>query len=108
MSATELREIFTAAQARFRKGALSREISYYFTFGPGPGEKWSVWLGPDRCEVKEGKHVERADCVVKTTAALFLRMVSKGYTPTAMDFMRGKIKSNDPMLLKDLGKALGL
>ena len=104
MSAQQLREIFTAAQERFRPGALSREISYYFTFGPGPGEKWSVWLGPDRCEVKEGKHLDRADCVVKTSPSLFLRMVRKGYKPGAMDFMRGKIKSNDPtklQLLKD-------
>jgi len=108
MSEEELREIFSQAESRFRPGRIDREITYYFTLGPGEGEKWTAWIGPDRCEVKEGKHVDRADCVLKTSTAMFLRMIRDGYVPGAMDFMRGRLKSNDPWLLKELQKALGL
>ncbi len=32
-------------------------------------------------------------------------MVRDGYTPGAFDFLRGKVKSNDPTLLQELKKA---
>lgn len=108
MSADQLRQIFREAEARFAPGRVDRETTFYFTFGSGPGEKWTAWIGPDRCEVKEGKHLDNADCVLKTTTDLFLRMVRDGYMPGTMDFMRGKIKSNDPLLLRELQKALAL
>ncbi len=104
----ELRRVFEQLPGRFRKGALGRDLSYYFSFGDAPGEKWTVVVGPERCEVKEGRHVEKADCVLKTTPDFFLRMVREGYEPGFLDFARGKIKSNDPILLRDLKSAFGL
>ena len=98
----EIRAIFENMESRFKKGQLDREISYYFTLGKGVGEKWTVRVGPERCEVLEGKQADQADCVLKTTTKYFLKLIRDGHTPTPMDFMRGKIKSNDPMLLKEL------
>lgn len=104
----ELREIFAEAKERFRPGRIERSLCFYFTFGDGPGEKWTAWISKDACEVREGKHAERADCVIKTSASFFLQMVRDGYVPGAMDFLRGKIKSNEPLLLRELQRALGL
>jgi len=104
----ELRDIFGQMRTHFRVGRLTEETSFYFTLGDGPAEKWTVKVGPERCEVGEGKLVDQADCVVKTSPELFLKMVKGQYTPGAMDFMRGKIKSNDPLKLKVLQEAFDL
>ncbi|MFC1708293.1 hypothetical protein ACFL59_15990 [Planctomycetota bacterium] len=108
MSEAALREIFAQLESNFQEGALDRDISYYFSFGDGPAEKWTVRLGPQVCEVREGKHIDQADCVVKTTSEFLLKIISDGYVPGIMDFVQGKIKSNDPFLLKDLKKAIGI
>ena len=103
-NATNLRAVFGEMEKRFKKGSVPQETAFYFSFGDGPGEKWTLRLGPEKCEVKEGKHVENADCVLKTSPDLFLKMVRGEWTPGAMDFMRGKIKANDIeglKLLKD-------
>jgi putative sterol carrier protein len=105
MGEADIRTIFGEMEKRFKKGAVERELSFYFSLGDGPGEKWTVRVGPERCEVKEGKHVENADCVLKTSADFFTKMVRDGYTPGFLDFTRGKVKSNDPMLLQELKKA---
>jgi putative sterol carrier protein len=105
MSQEELRAIFAEMPKRFKKGAIEKKVSFYFSLGEGPGEKWTVVVGPDACDVKEGKHVESADCVLKTSGDFFLKMVRDGYTPGFLDFTRGKVKSNDPMLLQELKKA---
>ena len=103
----DIRALFEAMPGRFQKGVLERELSFYFTLGDGPGEKWTVVVGPDKIEVKEGKHVEQASCVLKTSSDFFLKMIRDGYVPGVMDFTWGRIKSNDPMLLQDLKSALG-
>lgn len=108
MPVTDLRTVFGELEGRFRPGRLERTITFYFTLGESQADKWTVTIGPEACSVREGKHVEQADCVLKTTKALFLQMVNERYVPGAMDFMRGRIKSNDPFLLKELQRAIGL
>lgn len=105
---SEIRTVFEGMPARFQKGLLDRDISFYFSLGDGPGEKWTVVAGKEKCEVKEGKTVENANCVLKTSGDFFLKMVRDGYTPGMMDFTWGRIKSNDPMLLQELKKAFKL
>ncbi len=105
MSEKELRAVFGEMPKRFRKGAVDRDLTFYFSLGDGPGEKWTVKVGKDACDVKEGKTSDSADCVLKTDPKMFLKMVTQGYEPGVMDFTWGKIKSNDPLLLKELKKA---
>lgn len=105
---SEIKAVFEQMPGRFQKGALDKELSFYFSLGDGPGEKWTVIAGPDKCEVKEGKAVENASCVLKTSGDFFLKMVRDGYTPGVMDFTWGKVKSNDPLLLQELKKAFKL
>jgi putative sterol carrier protein len=107
MSESELRAIFGDLEKRFKKGALDHTTSFYISLGDGAAEKWTVIVGPEKCEVREGK-IEKADCVLKTTSDFFLKMVRDRYTPGFLDFTRGKIKTNDPGKLPDLQKAFGL
>ena len=67
------------------------------------GQKWVVKATPEGCAVEEGK-TDGADVLLKTSEELFLKMIRGEWTPGLMDFMSGKIKSNDPTklpLLKD-------
>ena len=103
--AAKLREVFGKMKDHFVPGMLKKDTSFYFSLGEGVGEKWTVVLGPKECKVSEGKTIETADCVLKTTADFFLKMLLEGYTPGVMDFTRGRIKSNNPQMLAELREA---
>ena len=96
---SEIRSIFEAMSSRFRSGQVSEPVSYYFSVG---GEKWTVIVRRDSCEVQEGRQVASADCVLKCDPALFAKMVLKGKKPGPLDVARGRIKTNDVALLKKL------
>jgi long-chain acyl-CoA synthetase len=86
---------------RYRPGALAAAKSYYFSIGD---HKYTVRLTPQACTVEDGRTLDNADCVLKTTPELFERMVLHGKMPGAIDIARGKIKTNDPSALQDLAK----
>jgi long-chain acyl-CoA synthetase len=100
----EVGAIFQALPSRFKRGIATREISYYFSIGE---QDWTVFVSPDSCEVVEGKAVEKADCFLKTTAKIFLATVRGEYTPSFMDLMTGKIKTNNPALLQTFKDVFG-
>jgi long-chain acyl-CoA synthetase len=101
----KLREVFENMPKHFVPGAVDKDTTFYFSLGEGPGEKWTLVVGPKECKVQEGKASESADCVLKTSSELFLKMILEGYTPGVMDFTRGRVKSNNPQLLKELREA---
>ena len=102
----ELRSTIDAMKARFRPGSVDRTVTYYLSLGDAPDQKWTVTLTPTTCEVTPGK-TEKADCVLKTSADLFMKLVSGSYKPGLTDFMSGKIKTSDLDLLKRLQQAFG-
>ncbi|MFO0560215.1 MAG: hypothetical protein U0269_19520 [Polyangiales bacterium] len=74
-----------------------------------PEAKWTVKVNARECSLKQGKpDGGNADCVLKTTADIFTRIVRENYTPGASEFMAGLIKSNDVALLETFQKAFGL
>jgi putative sterol carrier protein len=93
------REIFQQMPERFVPRPGSPPKTFYFSVGP---EKWTVTIGPDQCEVREGKHTDNADCVLKCDPDLFANLVLHGKMPGAIDIARGKIKTNDPNQLRTL------
>lgn len=93
----DVAEVFRQMPTRFRKGQTARNLTYYFSI---EGREWTVFVGPDSCEVKEGKAVEKADCFLKTSKEIFLGTVTGQYTPTMTDLITGKIKTNNPMLMQ--------
>ena len=92
---------------RFKPGTVAEKTVYYLSLGEAAGEKWTVTLSPTSCELSPGKP-DNADCVLKTSSDLFAKLVDGSWKPGFMDFMSGKIKSNDPEKLQRLQKAFGL
>lgn len=95
---SEIARIFKGLPKRFDKAKVKKARSYYFSLGDH--EKWTVHLGRDKCRVEAGKN-EDADCFFKSSAALFLAVWNGKHQLGATDFLTGKVKSNNPMLLKE-------
>ena len=96
---SEVAKVFEKLPARFKKGAVSKPRTYYFSLDDD--EKWTVALTKDGCEVTPGKPAADADCFFKASKQMFLDIWNRKYTPSAKDFIMGSIKSNNPMLLKE-------
>jgi hypothetical protein len=102
-----LREALEGLRARYRPGTVAKKTTYYFSLGEAAGEKWTVTLTPEACELAPGR-VGDADCVLKMPAELFMRLLAGEYKPGPMDFFGGKIKTNDVGLLVKLQQAFGM
>ena len=92
-------DLFASMPGRYRPGVLAAPRTYYFSVGD---HKYTVKLTPQTCVVENGKTVENADCVLKTTPDLFEKMVVHGKMPGTLDIMRGNVKTNDPGALQEL------
>ena len=99
MPASEIAKIFQSLPKRFQKGTVGKPRTFYFSLDED--EKWTVSLQPDKCEVTPGKPAADADCFFKSSKQMFLDVWGGTHVPTAADFLTGKIKSNNPLLLKD-------
>jgi hypothetical protein len=95
-------QLFAAMPGRYRAGKVDRATTYYFSIGD---HKYTVKLDKEKCVVEDGKTIDNADCVLKTTPELFEKMVIHGKMPGPIDIARGKVKTNDTgalMKLRDL------
>jgi long-chain acyl-CoA synthetase len=106
MPPTALEKTLQDLKTRFHPGAVKKKTVYYLSLGDAPGEKWTVTLNPDSCEVTPGKP-ENADCVFKTSADLFQQLVAGTWKPGIGDFLTGKVKTSDVDKLQQLQKAFG-
>ena len=95
---SEITKIFESLPDKFQKGSATTPRTFYFSLGDE--EKWTVSLDEDACVVKPGK-AEDADCFFKASSEMFLDVWNGRHTPSVTDFLSGKIKSNNPLLLKD-------
>jgi len=99
-----INETFSQMADAFVKDAVDGTKSYYFSLGD---VKKTVVVSGMECNITDGKTVEQADCVCKTSPEFFLRIWQDGYRPGMKDFMTGTIKSNDPSLLQTFLKCFG-
>jgi long-chain acyl-CoA synthetase len=102
----DMAQVFRELSQRFRAGSVAQPVSFYFSLGNG--ERWTVKIDADRCEVLPGKVVNPADCVLKTSVAMFTRIVREAYTPSPAEFLSGMVKSNNISLLMTFQKAFQL
>lgn len=96
--------IFAKLSGQYLPEKINEPLTYYFTLGD---IKRTVRLDAERCLVEEGKTVEQADCVCKTSPEFFTKIWQEGYRPGLKDFMSGTIKSNNPDKLKTFLAAFG-
>ncbi len=97
-------EILGTLPGIYRKGIFSVATTFYFSIGD---VKKTLTLDGEGCTVEDGKTVDEADCVCKTSAEMFTRIWNDGYRPGIMDFMGGAVKSNAPQLLQQFLQAFG-
>ena len=99
-----IESIFSGLEDSYSSGEIDAETSLYFSIDD---IKKTVVLTPEACRVEDGKTIEAVDCVCKTDSDFFLKIWNDGYRPGMSDFMSGKIKSNNPLTLKDFLAAFG-
>jgi putative sterol carrier protein len=102
---SEISRIFKSLPRKFQKDAVKTPRTFYFSLDDD--EKWTVDLTKDKCEVTEGKPDEDADCFFKSSKTMFLDVWNGTHVPSATDFLMGRIKSNNPLLLKEFVAAFG-
>ncbi len=112
--ATKVREhplvaVFAELEEKFRPDQVEKAVSFYFTLGGDPFAKWTVKIDPVSCQITLGKPEGfSADCVLKTSAEIFTKIVRESFVPGPADFLSGAIKSNDVALLHTFQKAFAL
>ncbi|MDK9705754.1 MAG: hypothetical protein OEL83_01780 [Desulforhopalus sp.] len=99
-----IEEIFSTLPESFVPETISQPKSFYFSLGE---IKKTVELNSDSCRVTDGKALENADCVCKTSPEFFLKIWQDNYRPGMKDFMIGTIKSNNPSALLDFLRCFG-
>jgi long-chain acyl-CoA synthetase len=104
---TPLQSTLDALRSKFKAGSFEETVTYYLSLGDGEGEKWTLTVTPESCHLTPGK-IEVADCVLKTSADLFIKLVAGTWKPDAKDFLLGKIKTSDVLLLRRLQEAFDL
>ena len=95
----DIDEIFEQLPSRYLPGKATETHVYYFSIGDF---RATVTIEPEAVTVKPGVKADNADVVLKTTPALFEKMVLKGKMPGPIDIARGKVKTNDPLRLRNL------
>ncbi len=101
--------LFRELESKYVMGSAPKPITYYFTLGAETEAKWTLRIGPEGCAATLGKPPgSQADCVLKTTPEIFIKIVREAYTPSPMEFMTGLVKSNDISLLQTFQKAFDL
>jgi hypothetical protein len=95
----DVKKIFEQMPSRYIAGKATKKTVYYFSIGD---DRWTVTIEPSGVTVEPGKKVDNADVVLKTTPELFEKMVLRGKLPGPIDIARGKVKTNDPVGLKNL------
>ena len=101
--------LFHDLERKFVPGSVEKATTFYFTLGSDAQSKWTLKVDPERCEVRPGKPPnDTADCVLKTSAEIFTKIVREKYMPSPVEFMSGLVKSNDISLLFTFQKAFDL
>jgi long-chain acyl-CoA synthetase len=101
--------LFRDLEKRYVAGKVQKPVTFYFSLGNEAEAKWTATLEPDGCRIEIGKPSgQSADCVLKTSADLFTRMIREGYMPSPMEIMSGMVKSNDVSLLATFQEAFAI
>ncbi len=94
-----LSDIFTDLRTRFQRDEVREPCTWYFSLGEFKEAKWTVQVTKEACLIVNDKLDGRADCVFKTDAKTFTRIIRDHYIPEVSEFMNGTVKTNNPELL---------
>lgn len=94
----EIEEIFKGLTRRFNRANVRAERTYHFELGAD--ENWTVRLTREKCHIARGDG-EGADVYFKGPAQLFLDVWNGRHELGPADFLTGRVKSNNPLALRD-------
>ncbi len=92
-----IEQIFAEIPQNYDSRSVTDPLTIYFSID---AVKKTVQLTPSGCQIDDGRIVDDADCVCKTSTEFFLKVWNEGYQPGLKDFLSGAIKSNNPEVLK--------
>ena len=94
-----LTEIFGDLKNRFQKDEVKENTTWYFSLGEFKEAKWTVQVTKENCIIVNDKLDGKADCVFKTDAKTFTKIIKDHYIPDVSEFINGTVKTNNPELL---------
>jgi long-chain acyl-CoA synthetase len=94
-----LNEIFGDLSKRFQRDEVKEPCTWYFSLGDFKEAKWTVRVTKDDCVIVNDKLDGKADCVFKTDAKTFTKIIRDHYIPDVSEFLNGTVKTNNPELL---------
>ena len=97
-------QIFSEIPQNYYPDSASGPVSIYFSIDD---VKKTVLMSPSGCQIENGRTVDDADCVCKTSTDFFLKVWNEDYKPGLKDFLSGAIKSNKPEILQQFLAACG-
>ena len=99
-----IEKIFSEIPEIYNLETVSDPVTIYFSID---AVRKTLYLTAAGCQVEDGRTVDNADCVCKTSSEFFLKVWNDGYRPGLKDFLSGAIKSNNPEMLKTFLMACG-
>ena len=103
-SVSDVASVFQALPSRFRLGVAAEQLSFYFSIDE---ERWTVVITSETCIVEVGRTIENADCILKTSAEIFLGAINGTYNPSLTDLLTGRVKTNNPFLIQKFIEVFG-
>ncbi len=94
----EIAAVFEGLPQRFCGENVRAERSYCFVMGVD--ETWTVEVAKDRCAVRKGEKAD-ADVFFEASPQLFLDVWNGRHQLGLADFLTGRVRSNNPLLLKE-------
>lgn len=94
---TEIEAIFKGLCKRFDKARVTAARSYHFSLGE---EQWTVRLTKEGCSVRRGGGAD-ADVFFEGPPELFLDVWNGRRSLGPVDFLTGRVKSNQPLALRE-------
>jgi len=101
--------VFGELQGKYLADTVKGPITWYFSLGDRADGKWTVGVAPGGVlDIQPGRPAGKADCVLKTDPKTFERIVREKYVPSFAEFADGRVKTNDPDLLRQFQSVFGL
>ena len=107
---TGIAGVFSELESKYQADTVKGPITWYFSLGDRADGKWTVGVAPGgHLEILPGRPTSGpADCVLKTDPKTFERIVREKYVPSFAEFADGRVKTNDPDLLRQFQSVFGL
>lgn len=100
----EMEKLITEMTSTFRKNVFLEKKTFYFEL---ENDVVTATVDAHSIQFEKGKTVADPDCNCKTSSEMLRMIWFNGYQPGILDFLGGKIKTNDPLMLQLFLQAFG-